>query len=106
MRQLYGRGYSREDVFELFRLLDWLLTLPEDMERSFRENLSELEQESEMRYVTSIERLSREEGREEGRKEGNQILLSLAEEKFGPLDESVKKTLQAASLEQVMEWAK
>ena len=35
VRQLYGRGYRRENVLELFRLIDWLLTLPKDMERSF-----------------------------------------------------------------------
>lgn len=29
VRLLYQRGYSREDILELFRVMDWLLQLPE-----------------------------------------------------------------------------
>lgn len=60
VRNLYGRGYEREDVLELFRFIDWLLVLPETTARSFRQRIEELEQESKMRYVTSIERLGRQ----------------------------------------------
>ncbi len=103
VRQLYDRGYSREDVLELFRLIDWLLALPEDMEQSFRHKVDSLDQESKMKYVTSIERLSREEGREEGRLE---IILSQIEERFGPLDDALRKTVEQASGEQILRWAK
>jgi hypothetical protein len=57
VRQLYGRGYKHADLLELFRLIDWLLRLPTAMERKFRERVDEFEQESKMKYVTSIERL-------------------------------------------------
>ncbi len=103
VRQLYGRGYDREDVLELFRLIDWLLALPKDMERSFRQTIDQLEQEPNMKYVTSIERLSREEGLEAGRQE---VVLSQIEERFGPVDDSLRKTIERASGEQVLQWAK
>ncbi len=99
VRQLYGRGYGREDILELFRLIDWLLTLPEDMERSFRETVDRFEEESKMKYVTSIERLSRKEGRLE-------VILSQIEERFGPVDDSLRKTVEQASGEQILRWAK
>jgi hypothetical protein len=99
VRQLYGRGYRREDVLELFRLIDWLLALPEEMEKSFRQRVDNLEQESKMKYVTSIERLSRQEGRQE-------VVLSLIEERFGPLDERLRKTVEQANGEQILLWAK
>ncbi len=36
VRQLYERGYEREEVLELFRFIDWLLVLPVEMTQSFR----------------------------------------------------------------------
>ncbi len=103
VRRLYARGYPREDVLELFRFIDWVLALPEAEMVSFRRQVSDLEQESKMKYVTSIERLSRKEGREEGLKE---IVLSLFEERFGPLDPAVRKVIEKASPEQILGWAK
>ena len=103
VRQLYARGYPREDVWELFRFIDWVMELPQDEKLSFRSQISEFEQESTMKYVTSIEELSREEGREDGQKE---IVLSLFEERFGPLEPAVRKMIEKASPEQVLRWAK
>jgi hypothetical protein len=52
-------------------LIDWLLTLPQELEVAFREDLIKFERERTMPYVTSIERLGREEGRQEGRQEAS-----------------------------------
>ena len=35
VRGLYERGFGREDVAELFRLIDWLMELPDRMEDQF-----------------------------------------------------------------------
>src|SRR5438067_8506513 len=32
MRSAYEKGFRREDILELYRLIDWLLQLPEGME--------------------------------------------------------------------------
>lgn len=70
VRRLYDRGFSREHILSLFRFIDWLLALPEDREQALRRTLRTMEEEGQMPYITSIERLSRAEGREEGREEG------------------------------------
>ncbi len=103
VRELYERGYEREDVLELFRFIDWLLVLPEEMKESFRQRIEELEQGSKMKYVTSIERLGRQEGHQEGQRE---IVLALLEEKFGPLDAPIRRLVEKASQEQILLWAK
>lgn len=59
----------------------------------------------EVRYITSIERLAREEGREEGREAGREegatrLLLRLLEHRFGNLPETVTQRVQQLSLEQ------
>jgi hypothetical protein len=53
-RLLYERGYGRQDIINLFRFVDWILELPEDLKRSFRDELEEYERERQMPYVTSI----------------------------------------------------
>jgi flagellar biosynthesis/type III secretory pathway protein FliH len=51
-------------------LIDWMMQLPPELENQFREEMTRLAEEKQMPYVTSLERLAREEGREEGRQEG------------------------------------
>ncbi len=99
VRRLYERGYEREDVLELFRFIDWLLVLPEEMTKSFRQRIEEIEQESKMKYKTSIERLARQEALRE-------VILAQFEEKFGPPDGPIRRLVEKASQEQILVWAK
>lgn len=83
-RRLYERGYARQDILELYRLLDWLLVLPAELAVAFRRELMDYEQEKSMPYVTSIEQLGRQEGRQEGRLQAlREALLDLMEARFG-----------------------
>jgi hypothetical protein len=45
IRRLYERGYVREDVLELFRFIDWVLTLPVGLEARLQAELVQLERE-------------------------------------------------------------
>ncbi len=99
VRQLYERGYEREEVLELFRFIDWLLVLPGEMTKSFRQRIEEFEQESFMKYRTSLERLERQEGLRE-------VILAQVEEKFGPPDASTLRRIEKASRDQILLWAK
>jgi hypothetical protein len=56
VRGLYERGFSTEDVRQLFRVIDWLMELPPRVGRRFEQELDEYEEGRRMRYVTSIER--------------------------------------------------
>ncbi len=76
-RRLYELGLAKDDILELYRLIDWLLRLPREMEARFKRQLMEYEQKQVMPYITSIERLGREEGKLEGKLEGQ--LLNLRE---------------------------
>lgn len=68
-RRLYERGYERQDRLNLFRFLDWLMELPEELKQTFRVELEQYERERQMRYITLIEQIMREEIRQEGRQE-------------------------------------
>ena len=78
MRSLYERGKSSDEIRQMFRVIDWMMDLPPALAIQFRAALEQIEEEKKMPYVTSIERLAKEEGREEGREEGiliGQILV-------------------------------
>jgi hypothetical protein len=102
VRLLYQRGYSREDILELFRVLDWLLQLPDGLEREFRRELIAFEEQTDMPYITSIERLGRQEGRQEGQAT---LLLSLLAVKFGPLGEADRQRILDADAETLLQWS-
>ena len=70
VRSLYERGFSREDILELFRLVDWILALSAENSRVFQEELERYEEEKKMPYVTSVERSGIKKGREQGREQG------------------------------------
>ena len=44
IRRLYERGYARQDVLELFRFIDWVLTLPAGLEARLQAELAQLEE--------------------------------------------------------------
>jgi flagellar biosynthesis/type III secretory pathway protein FliH len=78
-------------VRQLFRVLDWMMALPPELEQSFRTEFARFEEARRMPYVTSIERLAREEGLQEGLQKGLQkgvaegfqaAILQLLELKF------------------------
>ncbi|MGA9379690.1 MAG: transposase [Phormidium sp.] len=62
VRNLFERGYSREDILDLFRFIDWIMVLPEELANNFKAELRRQEEANRMRYVTSIERLAIQEG--------------------------------------------
>jgi hypothetical protein len=94
VRALYDLGLDRQDILELFRFIDWLLVLPEELERSFRAELQSWEEERMKPYITSIERLGREDGLKEGiqrgRQEGlQQGLLAVLEARFDEVPQEI-----------------
>ncbi len=109
-RGLYERGYARQDVLEIFRLIDWLMDLPERLKIEFRNELVEYEATRAMPYVTSIEMLGiekgrqagREEGRQEGRRAGQaQMVLRLVQRRWGAVAEATAQRIAVLSSTQL-----
>ena len=64
IRGLYDRGWTAKDVRQLFRLIDWMMALPVELQGEFRSEINRFEEERHMPYLSSIERLAMEEGLE------------------------------------------
>ncbi|WP_407888060.1 hypothetical protein [Scytonema sp. NUACC26] len=56
VQRLYSQGFSEKEVLNLLAFIDWMLTLPLDLEREFKRSIEQLEAEQRMQYVTSFER--------------------------------------------------
>jgi hypothetical protein len=70
------------------------MVLPEDLARSFKTEIRSYEEAKKMRYVTSIERLAKQEGIEEGLQEGilqmgRDNLIEVLETRFGEVPTSI-----------------
>ncbi len=98
IRRLYERGYERQAILNLFRFIDWVLELPEDLEIRFEAELEKLEKERRMRYVTSIERLGRKKGLRQGL---TLVLRKQLNQRFGELPAWAEERLADASLEEL-----
>ncbi|MEH2380842.1 MAG: cytosolic protein [Nostoc sp.] len=70
VRRLYNQGFERQDILNLLAFIDWMLTLPLDLEREFLFEVEQLESEQRMQYVTSFERSGIRQGLLEGIKLG------------------------------------
>ncbi len=62
IRLMYERGYSRPMILEFFRIIDWMIRLPEGLERQFLADVYKIEEEKKMSYITSAERFGIEKG--------------------------------------------
>jgi hypothetical protein len=90
-KRLYEQGYERQDVLNLYRFIDWMLELPEGLEQEFRAEVEQLEQERQMTYISSIERMAEQKGRQDVlRQEVEGLLIA----KFSELDGSLLEIVE------------
>jgi len=110
---LYEHGYSRDDVLNLLRFIDWMIRLPPKLDMELRDELIAYEEEMKVPYVTSFERMAREEGEKIGEKRGEKrgevkglakALLKQLRIKFGPPQPEWEKRILAATPEQLDLW--
>jgi hypothetical protein len=71
-KMLYERGYERQQILDLYKFIDWLMVLPEAIEREFWHELQTYEEERKVTYVTNAERFGFERGIQEGEQRGEQ----------------------------------
>lgn len=73
---LYERGWSQQEIIDLYRFIDWVLTLPLELEEAFRDDLETYEREKNMPYISAIERMGEARGETKGKIELISLLLA------------------------------
>ena len=112
--RLYDKGFTRADIHELFRMIDWLITLPKELEEKLEQEIYEYEERQPMELVSRLElraiqrgeqkglEKGLEKGRQEGRQEGmGQLVMHQLTRLFGPLDMRTQARLKKMSAQQM-----
>ena len=108
---MYERGYERDVILELFRVIDWMIRLPEVLERQFLESVYQLEESKKMPYVTSAERFGIEKGIQQGMQQGMQqgeaaIMLRLMARKYGvDVVAAYRERIEKVDADTLLEWS-
>lgn len=116
---LYQRRWDKQRIIDLYRIIDWIMRLPVELEKRIRSGILQLERRSVMPYLSSMERIGMEIGRTEGLQQGLQeglqtgvqkgqrhVLAMLLNERFGTLDATTENKLATADLDQLARWVK
>jgi hypothetical protein len=102
IRLLYRQRREKHRIIQLLRVIDWLMALPPHLEQRLGQRLTATEGEKHMQYVTSFERLAKEEGVQRGMQQGVQqgqveLLIRQLTHRFGPLPDEVRPRLERAT---------
>ena len=120
-RRLFERGYDRQQIIGLYRFIDWVMALPEDLELEYDRQVDEYQEEHKMEYLSSMERRAMERGRQAGILEGMQqgvqqgvqigvqrgeslALQKLLTRRFGAIPSDIAMRIAEASIEEIEAW--
>ena len=71
IRTLFERGYNQEDIRQLFRAVDWMMTLPEELQQGFETQVTRYQEERTMPLLSHMEIRAEKRGMEQGMERGS-----------------------------------
>ena len=111
---LYRRGFNREQIINLFRFIEWIMTLPPGLEQQLQQEVYEYEERNNMPFLARFEIRAEQRGLEQGLEQGlaqgatqgmRTLMLRLLEAQIGVLTDRARKQLAKLSTEQVAQLA-
>ena len=97
-RGLYEKGYDRQEILDLYRFIDWILALPETVEREFLQELQVFEDERKVTYVTNAERFGIEKGVIQGERS---LILRQLNRRIGTISSNIESQISTLSVPQL-----
>lgn len=106
VRQLYEHDFSRDMVIDLLIFIDWVITLPKPLEIRYNQEIQQFEEEHAMTYITSFERIGRQQGLQEGIQQGEYAILQhQLQRKFRHVPPRYLAMLLKANSETLLKWS-
>ena len=111
IRLLYERNWSRERVIGFFKVLDWMMTLPDTLSDRLWQDIEQYEGKQNMAYITTVEQIGIRKGMQKGMEKGiekgrAQILLDLLTHRFGPLPKAIVARIESGPSTDIDRWAR
>ena len=99
IRILYQHNYTRQDIRDLFDFIDWVIHLNAEDDKRLWQEIRKFEEENQMPYITSVERIGIQKGLEQGIQEGIQegfqlLIVETLDERFGDIPSSISESIQ------------
>ncbi len=85
-RLLYQKGYNRKEIVDLYKVIDLMMALSEDLQLSFDQKLANYQEERKMPLITNIERRAIEKTRK-------QDITKLLQVRFGDIPQSLVENI-------------
>ena len=70
VRGLYERGLNKEQIVKLFKIIDMMMTLPEQLQQKLVKKINSFEEERKMPFISPTEQMAIERGKEIGKEIG------------------------------------
>ena len=103
---LFKKGFSQQQIIDLFLFIDWVLHLPRKLEEQLMMEIIEFEERHKMPYISSIERIGEERGRQDGIQIGEtKILMRQLQRRFGAVPDWASEKVAKADLSSLEEWS-
>ena len=90
VRLLFERGYDREQIRNLFRFIEWIVALPQEIQQEFKAEVKRLEEKRKMPFITSFERDGIQQGTLQTARED---IADVLEARFSVLPDNLTATL-------------
>ncbi|WP_413171187.1 hypothetical protein [Anabaena azotica] len=85
-RLLYERGYNRKEIADLYKVIDLMMALSEELQSSFEQKLANYQEGRKMPLLSNIERRAIERTRK-------QDIIKLLQVRFGNISENLVKNI-------------
>ncbi|MGB6104385.1 MAG: hypothetical protein WBF88_11135 [Pusillimonas sp.] len=114
MRHLKHWGFGRDNIQQMVRIIDAMVSLPPELEPAFEQAIHQLEEETQMTYVTSVERVRLQRARDEALETGIEkgqlkgaaaVLATQVARKFGALPDWARVRMNQADEAALNRWA-
>ncbi len=102
-RTLYYKGWDKNRILDLYRCLDAILILPKPLELAYTVEVEAIEEELQVAYITTAERIGIEKGIEMGERS---LLKMQLKTKFSQVSESVLQKVERADSPALARWSK
>ena len=98
IKRLYEMGYGRDDIWNLYRFIDWIMVLPEELNRKLHNEIIKYEEGKKMPHITTAEKIGMEKGIQQGMQQGmiktaRESILENLEARFEVVSRSIVKRI-------------
>jgi hypothetical protein len=103
--QFVVRGFTKEKVIKLFKIIDTMMTLPKQLQAGLVTKIKHFEEERKMPLISPTEQLAIERGIEQGIEQGRQreqqLIIRQINRRVGEMESSLIDSIRALTIEKL-----